>query len=129
MKASYEELELKKEKLEQEMRALLEKLQSMMMAIKREADQLRDEMQQSVGQVKLYKEENETLKAQVYIISWLLFSCMMWCSKIYLQLEKQRKEIVATKEEQIVKANLVEKSVPNTTDTGSQTDEVWLIIL
>ena len=65
MKASYEELELKKEKLEQEMRVLLEKLQSMMVIIKREADQLRDEMQQTIGQVKLYKEENETLKAQV----------------------------------------------------------------
>ena len=49
MKASYEELELKKEKLEQEMHALLEKLQSMMVTIKREADQLRDEMQQTVG--------------------------------------------------------------------------------
>ena len=54
---------------------------------------------------------------------------MIWCSKIYLQLEKQRKEIAAIKEEQTVKANLVEKSVPNTTDTGSQTNEVWLIIL
>ena len=70
-------------------------------------------------EVKLYKDENETLKAQVYVISWPLFSCMiiLWCSKIYLQLEKERREIVAIKEEQIVKANLVENSVPNTTDS------------
>ena len=65
MEEAYEELKVEKEKSEQAMHGLLKKLQSMMVTIKTEADHLCREVQHMASQVKLYKEKNKTLKAQV----------------------------------------------------------------
>ena len=65
MEEAYEELKVEKEKSEQAMHGLLKKLQSMVVTIKTEADHLCEEVQHMASQMKLHKEKNKALKAQV----------------------------------------------------------------